>query len=369
MFSQAEEPEGTRCPSPIDVTMRDFPLPEGLVNMQGADVILQSSDLVSFRVHKLILALSSSFFNKMFSLPLPCDSEAVDGLPVVPVSEDAELLQGLLTVVYPITSVIPDSYKEALRLLVALQKYDMVAAISSVRPEIRRRLPSTVDAFHAYAIASSKGLIPEMEAAARHTLDHPMTFGVLAASLSCFRGRALSDLVRYRKRCRDQLLSLFEAFVAGTDSLSKSWSGCSKTKRPHSALQKDNSNIAGWLRDIILRQIKSLRESYTPPLPNQISFRKEFIAALRTHISDTHCASCSTSYAADEALREQLISHIFKARKKVVRIFPPPWNCDLRLTLCTALQSGCPSIRTNRRFRKYQCLMVVGIMWYFRPPE
>ncbi|KAN0137871.1 hypothetical protein V8E53_004355 [Lactarius tabidus] len=265
-FTPDEEPEEKRSQSPIDITMRDFPLPEGLVNTQGADVILQSSDHVSFRVHKLILALSSSFFNKMFSLPQPCDGEVVDGLPVVHVSEDAELLQGLLTVLYPITSVIPDSYEEALYLLASLQKYDMVKAISSVRPEIHRQLPTTADAFHAYTIASRNQLIPEMETAARLTLDHPMTFEVLEDTLSCFEGSALSDLVRFRKRCRDKLLSFFEAFVAGTDSLSKSWCGCSKTKRPHSTLKKDNGILAGWLRDLISRHIKSLQETYTPPI-------------------------------------------------------------------------------------------------------
>ena len=371
MFTPAEEPEATRSQSPIDVTMRDFPLQEGLANMQGADVILQLSDHVSFRVHKLILALSSPLFNEMFSLPQPCDGEVVGGLPVVHVSEDAELLQGLLTVLYPITSVIPDSYEEALDLLIALQKYDMVKAMSSIRPEICRQLPSTVDASHAYAIASGKGLIPEMETATRLTLNHPMTFEVLVDTLPCFEGSTLGDLVRFRKRCRDKLLAFFEAFVAGTDNLSKSWCGCSKTKRSLSSLQKDSGNFAGWLRDLILQHIKRLRETYTPSLPNQSSFRKEFIAALRTHIYNTHCASYSMLYAADEALREQLLYHISRARDRV-RILLPPWNCGLRLTLCTALPTGCPSIKPKCRFRGFECLKVVGIMWRlqaFWPPE
>jgi hypothetical protein len=77
--------------------------------MQGADVILQSSDLVSFRVHKSILAISSPFFNDLFSLPQPQHDTAVDGLPIVHMSEDAELLHSLLTLLYPIPSVIPDS--------------------------------------------------------------------------------------------------------------------------------------------------------------------------------------------------------------------------------------------------------------------
>jgi hypothetical protein len=348
--------------------MRDFPLPEGLVNLQGADVILQSSDLVSFRVHKLMLALSSPFFNDMFSLPQSCDGEVVDGLPVVHVSEGADLLQRLLTLLYPIPFVMPDCYDESLVLLAALQKYDMVKAKSSVRPTMQDQLPDTLDAFHAYAIASCKQLIPEMEIAARLTLDHPMTFEALvdADTLSFFKGSALSNLVHFRKRCRDKLLSFFETFVAGTDSLSKSWCGCSKTKRPHSALQKDNGILAGWLRDLFLRHIKSLQETYTSPLPNQASLRKEFIAALRAHISETHCPSCSTSYAVDEALREQLLRHALRARDRV-RIFSSPWNC--RLTLYTALPTRCLSTKPNRRFRNYQHLTVAGIIRRIRPSE
>lgn len=51
--------------------------------MQGDDVILRSSDLVSFRVHNSILAVSSPFFVDMFSLLEPLDGEVIGGLPVV----------------------------------------------------------------------------------------------------------------------------------------------------------------------------------------------------------------------------------------------------------------------------------------------
>ena len=90
--------------------------------MQGADVILRSCDLVSFRVHKSTLAISSPFFNDLFSLPQPLDGEVVDGLPVVQVPEDSELLHSLITVLYPIPSVIPDSYEKNLALLFRVAK-------------------------------------------------------------------------------------------------------------------------------------------------------------------------------------------------------------------------------------------------------
>ncbi|KAF8261516.1 hypothetical protein EI94DRAFT_1606405, partial [Lactarius quietus] len=146
------------------------------LNMQGADVIFQSSDLISFRVHKSTMAISSPFFNDLFSLPQPPDGKAIDGLPVVCVSEDAELLHSLFTLLYPIPSVIPTSYKKSLALLTASEKYSMGTVSSTVRSKMV--LPTTKDAFHAYAIMSSKQLIPEMEAAARLTLNHPMTFEI-----------------------------------------------------------------------------------------------------------------------------------------------------------------------------------------------
>jgi hypothetical protein len=286
--------------------------------MQGADVILRSSDLVSFRVHKSILAISSPFFNDMFSLPQPSNDTAADGLPIVHVPENAELIHSLLTVLYPIPSVIPDSYEKTLTLLAALQKYDMVIAISAVRPELGRQLPTTEAAFHVYAIASGKQLLPEVETAARRTLDHPMTFEVIANILPLFEGSALTDLVHFRKRCRNRLLTFFDRFVGGNCSQSKAWSSCPKTKRPHSTLQNNSVIIVGWLSALILRHIKGLRETYTRPLPNYLSFRNEFVAALRAHISETRCTSCSTLYAADgEDLREQLLRRVARERESV----------------------------------------------------
>ena len=289
--------------------------------MQGADVILRSSDLVSFRVHKSILAISSPFFNDMFSLPQSRDDEVIDGLPVVQVSEDAEVLHSLLTVLYPITSVIPDSYEKSLALRAVLQKYDMSTVLSTVRTEIGRQLLTTEAAFRSYAIAYSKQLIPEMEASARLTLEHPMTFKAIADDLPLFEGSALSDLVRFRKRCCDSLLSFFEAFVGGSDSVSKIWFGCNRTELTSSHLS-DNSTLAVWLRDLILQYTKSLKETYTNPMPDPSSLREKVVTSLRTHISKTNCRSCPTVYAMEgEALHDHLYRRISKGRDRV-RISP-----------------------------------------------
>ncbi|KAH9962476.1 hypothetical protein BJV74DRAFT_787126, partial [Russula compacta] len=135
-----------------------------------ANLIIRSSDLVNFRIHKSLLAMTSPFFGDLLSLPQPSDVETIDGLPMVQLSEDAELLHSLVSMLYPVDPVIPKSYDKVLYLLAACQKYDMVSVQSSIRAEAGRRgFPSQssgVNIFSAYAIASSKGLIPEMESTA-----------------------------------------------------------------------------------------------------------------------------------------------------------------------------------------------------------
>ncbi|KAI9438293.1 hypothetical protein H4582DRAFT_252797 [Lactarius indigo] len=283
--------------------------------MQGADVILQSSDLISFRVHKSTMAISSPFFSDLFSLPQPPDGEAIDELPVVRLSEDAEVLHSLLTLLYPIPSVIPDSYEKALALLSASQKYNMDTVSSAIRCKIN--LPTTEAAFRAYAIASSKQLIPEMENAACLTVDHPMTFEIIADALPLFEGSALQDLVCFRKRCHNNLLSFFVDFVDGDENLSSAWNKCRKTERPSPSLQSNKGVLAGWFRDLVTKHTKSLQETYTGSLPNPSSLHKEFTLALRAHISGTQCTSCSNLYAMEgEALRDKWLCRVSDARNR-----------------------------------------------------
>ncbi|SRR6266852_4559676 len=88
--------------------------PPKLLDLPDASIIIRSSDLVCFRLHKSVLALVSPFFEDLLSLPQPSDGETVDGLPVVQLSEDSELLSSLVSVLYPVHRVIPSSYEKVL---------------------------------------------------------------------------------------------------------------------------------------------------------------------------------------------------------------------------------------------------------------
>ena len=198
--------------------------PPVMFDVSDTNLIIRSSDLVDFRVHKSVLAMSSPFFKDLLSLPQPSDSESVNGLPVIQLPENSELLNSLISILYPICTVIPNSYEKVLcllatyqrqeltlyckvlYLLAACQKYEMASVQSSIRTEIglgASPVPKGDETFRAYAIASAKDLILEMEFAAHLTLDHPMTFELLGEGLRLFGGRALRRLVNFRRRCRD----------------------------------------------------------------------------------------------------------------------------------------------------------------------
>jgi hypothetical protein len=179
----------------------DPPSAPSCLDIPDANFILQSSDQVNFRVHKSLLSTSSPFFEDLLSLPQPPDDELVDGLPVVQVPENADLLNSLVSLLYcPIPPIIPRSYKKVFALLAACEKYDMVSIQSYIRDKVKRGYfpgPDRAEAFSAYAIASSMGLDPEMEHAARLTLGLPMTFESLGEGLRLFKGRALLFLTLY----------------------------------------------------------------------------------------------------------------------------------------------------------------------------
>ena len=76
-----------------EVRSMEAPSPPKYSDMPYADVILQSSDLVNFRVHRSVLVSSSPFLRDMFSLPQPAKDVRVapDGLPVLPFFEQPYL--------------------------------------------------------------------------------------------------------------------------------------------------------------------------------------------------------------------------------------------------------------------------------------
>ena len=236
----------------------------------------------------------------------------IDGLPVVDISEDAELARSLITMLYPIPSEIPATYDRVLALLATAQKYEMDAVQSSIRTEVASRSPLKMEAFRAYAIASSSRLTPEMNMAARLTLDQPMTFEHLGDELRLFKGPALRELASFREKCRDNLVASFKSFLDINSGPSNIWDGCPRHKTEQSDLHRRkgkrvaNSSVSAgnddpkkaattlppWLHDLFTCEIEELKQAFNRPLIKPSSIREKYLRALRDHASPDLCTFC-----------------------------------------------------------------------------
>ena len=95
-----------------------IPQPKTFGTCSNPDLILRSSDLEDFCVHKVVLGLVSAFFKGLLSQPQSPGSETVNGLPVIRLSEDLALLNFLLSMLYrPEEVPSPSSYKQVLYFL------------------------------------------------------------------------------------------------------------------------------------------------------------------------------------------------------------------------------------------------------------
>jgi BTB/POZ domain len=287
--------------------------------MCNADVILQSIDHVNFRVHKSALATSSPLFGDMFTLPQPQTDETVDGLPVVHLPEDAEVLNSLISMLYPVSPEIPDTDDHILGLLAATQKYDMVAVQSLIRSEVSRKgslKPRGAKTFRMYALACRKRLLPEMETAAHLTLDYPMTFKYLGDTTRLFDGWALRALADFRQRCSDRLNSCIKTILDPRKGSSKIWVGCPV---PAPLLANDPP---AWLQNLLWK-FGPLGAPSTQTL-SPCKFRKEYLGALQAHVKEKDCHFCMKVHTLHgEAFCEEIKEGMTQARNIQYTFFTP----------------------------------------------
>jgi hypothetical protein len=157
--------------------------------------------------------------------------------------------------------------------------------------------PKGAEAFFAYAIAGGKGLIPEMESAARQTLDLPMTFEVLGEGLRLFNGGALRDLANFRKRCRDSFIACLGPFLEVQPLASSGiWVGCPESMPPVTTklrnMYQQNRVLPGWLTHLLSRSQNDMKnQKFTHPLDIHSRIRGEYIAALQNHGNCYFCLS------------------------------------------------------------------------------
>jgi hypothetical protein len=250
----------------------------------------------------------------MFSLPQPSNDVAPDELPVVGVSESAEVLNSLISMLYPVPPEMPHSIDNILALLAATDKYDMGAVQSSIRAEVsRKELLSPTDsagAFRMYAVACSKRLIPEMdsEAAARLTLNYPLTFESVGETLRLFDGWALRRLADFRLRCVRNLTSWVKSVQDGASII---WAKC-----PSVRCFTDPPDLPSWLGAFKFLVADS-HIGFAEAMPSFVQFGENFLKALRDHVEESDCNICSKVYILKGKAYIAELKDILKIARKV----------------------------------------------------
>ena len=198
-----------------------------------------------------------------------------------------------------------------LYLLAACQKYEMDSVQSCIRAKVKLGefpTPREAEAFPAYAIASAKGLIPEMENAASQSLDHPMTFEALGEGLRLFEASALRNLASFRRRCRDSYVACLDSFI---EVQLEPWAGCSEFV---GGVRSSRPILSGLLKALVLRNMKDLRlQKSTDPLDIHSRIRRDFFTvSLQNHPNCSFCLAVHTAFCAE------LDTELARARDKLI---------------------------------------------------
>jgi hypothetical protein len=213
--------------------------------------------------------------------------------------EDAEVLNSLISMLYPVTPEIPLCSDNILTLLAAAAKYDMDAVQSSIRAEVSRRgslSPTGVVVFRVYAIACSKGLVPEVATAARLTLGFPLTFESLGDSLRLFESWALRDLVDFRLRSLRNFCLNWN-LLSDCRGPSKIWVGCNTATGPWGSY-----SLPFWLQNYLRLEIIIADSPYrlrsrpvnrfSMTIPTSAELCDKYLKGLQGHVKEKDCLFC-----------------------------------------------------------------------------
>ncbi|KIO24833.1 hypothetical protein M407DRAFT_25794 [Tulasnella calospora MUT 4182] len=191
------------------------------------DCIIQASDGAELKVLRAILGMASCVFRDMFDMPPPPESNAgentgkgdVTPLPVIPVAEDAETLQVMLQMIYPLAPPSIQSITQAHKLATACAKYfiDTPKVQLHVRQILSQNDSLEMDAVGCYTLAWRLGIDQEAVVASRypHTLDigaKTVAKRILAESGDLEALLALWDLRVRTYKALDELLELAPIF-------------------------------------------------------------------------------------------------------------------------------------------------------------
>lgn len=260
------------------------------------DIVLRTSDNVKLSVHRRILAESSFFFKEMFSLPQSEDA-ADDDVPVIDVSEPAEVMDKLLRLVYPREDPPIDTLDELSALLAAAVKYEMQRATETLRRLLVAPRFAAKDPTRVYAIACRHDLEVEARAASTYTLSVNILDCPLSEDLkhiTAWSYHRLLDL--HRRRSAAALAALDDA--VGQPGEGQTELKCSQCVNSHYG----SICPPRWWLEFARRAKEELKVRPT----SEVVFSMRFLAE-SSHTGCTYCpGSILESYAFLERLKERI---------------------------------------------------------------
>ena len=153
-----------------------------LFDYPGANIILRSQDSYNSRVPKIYISNSSPILGELIQSTLDSPSEghaeASLPIPVVHVLKRGEIVHRLLTLIFPVTPLVPSTPEDILELLSVAQMYQMDSVLTHIRDIMARRnsLPTCLEpALRNYSLAQEYRLRPEALRTASIILNYPMT--------------------------------------------------------------------------------------------------------------------------------------------------------------------------------------------------
>lgn len=149
----------------VDNTSDDVVMADAPFNSSTADIVFRTPDKVDFRLHKLVLSLSSPFFNDMFSLTQPPALSSTDQ-ETIPVTEDSKTFDLLLRFCYPVSDPQFSQLAVVVSVLEAAIKYQIQFVVDHLRAAMTRFVES--DALDVYAASCHLQLEQEARMAAVH---------------------------------------------------------------------------------------------------------------------------------------------------------------------------------------------------------
>ncbi|CDO76966.1 hypothetical protein BN946_scf184281.g13 [Trametes cinnabarina] len=287
-----------------------------------ATVICRSSDGVDFHLYKNILAKASPVFAGMFALPsIP---EHPSSLQIVTLTEDADTLEILFRLCYPIKRPVIRGLGPLLAALEALRKYEMTDLTSYLEQALHGLLDHGLEPLRAYAIAYLYSL-PDLARTSAKLLDgpRPLEPSTMPPEFRVIPASALFAVIDYRRECiraataqvddikwmlyGDHPKKVPEAtpFRGRAYDQSWVWISCNDASHGRETIKVDGNSVVinPWIRTYLADAKKAVE---THPRGASVTTISVMTSALK--IAPSSCTSCARVAWMDLLLYGELLA-------------------------------------------------------------